>query len=120
VWSPSGEWIACGTSAGPVLVSPDGKIKRQLPRIHAAALGLSKDSQTLYGLCDENGSWSLLAADVRSGAARKVADYGTEISPYTDYALSLALSLSPDGKPLAIGTMKSLWDLWTLEGFAKF
>jgi len=119
VWSPSGEWIACGTPAGPVLVSPDGHVKRTLPRLDAPVLAWSKDSKTLYGLHQENGNWSLRAEDIGSGAIRKVAEYGSEINPYSPYGLGLRLSPSPDGQSFAIGTMKSQWDLWALEGFPK-
>jgi hypothetical protein len=41
-WSPSGEWIACGTARGPLLVSPDGKVKRTLPRLNAYAEGCAR------------------------------------------------------------------------------
>lgn len=117
-WSPSGEWIACGTAGGPLLVSPDGKVKRTLPRLNAAALAWSKDGKTLYGLHGENGHWSLLAADVRSGAIRKVADYGRGIRPFNS-SYNVRLSLSADGANLAIGTLKSENDLWILEGFSS-
>ena len=120
VWSPSAEWIACETAEGPVLVSPDGKKRRTLPRLNATTLAWSKDSQTLYGLHYEEGSQSLLAEDIRSGAIRRVADYGSEIAPYSRLPyFDLHLSLSPDGKSFAIGTLKRQTALWTLEGFPK-
>src|SRR5262249_47206455 len=42
-WSPSGEWIACGTGKGPLLVSPDGKRQRQLKPLNAAILAWGTD-----------------------------------------------------------------------------
>jgi len=120
VWSPSGEWIACGTEEGTVLVSPDGKKTRTLPLPKTGVLAWSKDGQTLYGLHDERGSWSLIAGDLRSGGIRKVADYGFAIYPYSWLPyFDLRLSLSSDGKSFAVGNLKRQTDLWILEGFPK-
>jgi Tol biopolymer transport system component len=118
-WSPSGEWIGCGSGKDATLISPDGKVKRALPGLYVGWVGWSKDSRTLYGLHGESGSWSLLAADIRTGAIRTVADYSSQILPFSSYTQGLRLSLSPDGKSFAVGTLKSKWDLWTLEGFTK-
>jgi len=121
VWSPSGEWIACGVAGGSsILVSPDGKAKRELPHLNAVTLAWSKDGQTLYGLHSEDASWSLLAADIRDGSVRKVADYGLAISPFSRLPyFGLHLSLSPDGTSFAIGNLKRQTAVWTLEGFPK-
>jgi Tol biopolymer transport system component/DNA-binding winged helix-turn-helix (wHTH) protein len=119
-WSPSGEWIACERPEGVLLVSPDGKVKRTLPSMRAYVMGWSKDSATIYGLTPANGRWSLGALDVRSGMLRKVAEYEPEqLTPYTSHHPGLHLSLSPDGKSLAIGTQRVQTDLWILEGFPK-
>jgi DNA-binding winged helix-turn-helix (wHTH) protein/Tol biopolymer transport system component len=130
VWSPSGDWIACQTAVGAyaaqegvtgvALVSPDGKKNRMLPQLKAVVIAWSKDSRTIYGLHDEDGRWSLVAEDVANGAVRKVADYGFEITPFSGNTFfSMRLSLSPDGKSFAIGTLKSQTDLWILEGFPR-
>ena len=61
-WSPSGEWIACGTLSGqPVLVSPDGKTQRMLAPIASSVLTWSNDSQTIYGLDTTKGRKALVA-----------------------------------------------------------
>jgi len=87
---------------------------------NVSALAWSKDSQTLYGLHNQDGRWSLLAEDVRSGAIRKVADYGFEVTPYSaNNFFAMQLSLSPDGKSLAMGSVKRQTDLWILEGFPR-
>jgi Tol biopolymer transport system component len=118
VWSPSGDWIACAAAAGTVWVSPDGKVNRTLPPLNVP-LAWSKDSRTLYGLKGENGISSLLAEDVQSGQIRKVADYGREFTPYSSRGPARSLSLSPDGKSFAIGTLKRQTSLWILEGSLK-
>jgi hypothetical protein len=64
-------------------------------------------------------SW-LVAEDVRTGAIRKLADYGSEIIPYSGgYGPARWLNLSPDGKSVAVGTVKKQTALWILEGFPK-
>ncbi len=118
-WSPSGEWIACNTALGVMLVSPDGKVRRTLPRLNVPPVW-SKDSQTLYGLDGANGLSWLVAEDVRTGAIRKVADYGSEIIPYSGgHGPARRLNLSPDGKSVALGTVKRQTALWILEGFPQ-
>jgi Tol biopolymer transport system component/DNA-binding winged helix-turn-helix (wHTH) protein len=130
VWSPSGNWIACQTAVGAyaaqegvtgvALVSADGTTTRTLPQLKAAVIAWSKDSRTIYGLHDEDGRWSMLAEDVASGAIRKVADYGFEITPFSgNNFFNMRMSLSPDGKSFTIGTLKSQTDLWILEGFPR-
>ncbi len=119
VWSPSGEWIACpGKGSTLLLVSPDGKATRTLPRMGSPALAWSKDSQTIYGIPNQNGRTLLGAVDVRTGAFRRVAEYGPELAPRALFSVT-ALSLSPDGKSLALATENLHTDLWILEGFAK-
>ena len=118
-WSPSGEWIACGTSSGePVLLSPDGKTQRTLAPIASSVLMWSKDSQTIYGIDRTNGRRALVALDVRSNTPRTVVEYSSEIPLfYADWSWGLQLSRSPDGTSVAIGTVTQQLDLWILEGF---
>jgi Tol biopolymer transport system component len=117
VWSPSGEWIACETASGPVVVSPDGKRRRTLGHLNSRVLAWSPDSASLYGLHNERGNWSLVAENIGSGSVRRVADYGSDIIPYASLNYyDLGLSLSPDGKSFAVGTLKGRANLWILEG----
>ena len=125
-WSSNGLFIyvllrqLAGHPQGTLLVSPDGNKRRMLPGLDASVLAWSKDSRTVFGLHDEDGRWSLVAQDVRSGTLRQVAKYGLEVTPFAPLNyFNLQLSLSPDGKSLAIGTIKRQSDLWILEGFPK-
>jgi Tol biopolymer transport system component len=118
-WSPSGTWIACsGPGSVVFLVSPDGKKMRTLPGLGSEALAWSKDSEMIYGIPSRNGRTSLVELNVRTGALRTVADYQPELVPKRLYA-SPRLSLSPDGKRLAMTTQTLQTDLWILEGFAN-
>ena len=83
-WSPSGEWIACGTANGPLLVSPDGRRKRMLTPLNSSMLAWSKDGRTLYGLSPRNGRLLLMAEDIATAAVRQVADYGPGLEPFGD------------------------------------
>jgi Tol biopolymer transport system component len=120
-WSPSGDWIACGTSSGePVLLSPDGKTQRTLAPIASSVLTWSKDSQTIYGIDTTNGRLTLVALDVRSNTPRTVVEYGSEIPLfYSPWSWGLQLSRSPDGTSVAMGTATRQLDLWILEGFPQ-
>jgi Tol biopolymer transport system component len=129
VWSPSGEWIACGAQSGqngplpvtPLLVSPDGNRKRLLKPINALMLAWGRDSRTLYGLDWRSGRMILSAEDIASGAVRNVADYGPGLNVFLNWT-SGRMSLSPDGKSFAVGLSKGpsiQSDLWLLDGFAK-
>jgi hypothetical protein len=120
-WSPTGEWIACGTANGPILVSPDGKQKRKLAPISgAAAIAWSKDGRTLYGLSRNNGRLLLMAENIASDAVRQVADYGPEWEPFGGRLVGdISPSLTPDGKSLTVGLATTQQHLWILEGFDK-
>ena len=119
-WSPSGEWIVCETSKGPMLVSPEGQRTRVLAPLDASVLAWSKDGKTLYGLLRRNGRLVLLAEDIATKAIRQVADYGTELEPYGGrVAGGTRMSLTPDGKCLTVGMATTQQDLWMLEGFEK-
>ena len=131
LWSPSGEWIACGTSLNainaqpvtPLLVTPDGKRKRLLKPMNAAILAWGADDRTLYGLEGRSGRLILTAQDLATGLVRNVADYGPGLNIYVGSVnFSQRMSLSPDGKSFAVGlsvgpAVQS--SLWILEGFAK-
>jgi Tol biopolymer transport system component len=123
-WSPSGEWIACGTQDETVLVSPDAKARRTLSHQGASVLAWSRDSRTIFGLRyspqREARGATLMAWDVRTGMVRTVAEYQPEqLSPFSFSIPGLHLSLSPDDTSLAIGTANIRQDLWMLEGFPK-
>jgi Tol biopolymer transport system component len=124
-WSPSGEWIACGTfSRETVLVSPDGQTHRTLAGIASRVLAWSKDGQTIYGIDTTfdgyamHGGRALVALDVRSNISRTVVEYGSAIPDFfSRWAWGLQLSRSPDGTSVAIGAASRQMDLWILEGF---
>ena len=122
-WSPSGKWIAVSSFMGVALASPDGKDMRMLPGISTSALAWSKDSKTIYALSYSSDPPALRTLDVASGAVRTLADYHLGFQPLqlieTGYTGSIRISLSPDGKSVAVGTAASQADLWILDGALK-
>jgi serine/threonine protein kinase len=120
-WSPNGEWITMQLPEGFGIISPDGETKRVLStRLHnnnEVVHGWSRDSSTIYIAVKDGTHTFLSSLDVRSGAEKRLADYGTEVAFAGIYTSSIRLSLSPDGKSLATSTRQYRGELWKLEGF---
>jgi DNA-binding winged helix-turn-helix (wHTH) protein/Tol biopolymer transport system component len=119
-WSPSGEWIACDTRKGPLLVSPDGKLTRTLRPLDASVMAWSGDSRALYALSLRNGRLKLVAEQVSTKAVREVSDYGSELRPYWGRINGAQrMSLAPNAKSFALGLGGIQSDLWILDGAVK-
>jgi hypothetical protein len=58
------------------------------------------------------------AIDVRTGAARKIADLGSGLNFGLAVNFMLSGSLAPDGKSFATTVAKTTSDIWILDGFA--
>jgi len=123
-WSPDGHWIACAVrnESAIVLISPDGKQSRKIPS--PARTGAqqfvtvwSLDSSTIYVASSLSDPARLDAIDVRTGAARKIADLGSSVNFEMPVNFMLAGSLAPDGKSLATTAAKTSSDIWILDGF---
>lgn len=124
-WSPDGHWIACGVLTEPaiLLISPDGKESRKLPspvRTNAQQFVTvwSRDSSTIYVASSLSDPARLDAIDIRTGAARKIADLGSGINFGLSANFMLSGSLAPDGKSFATTVAKTTSDIWILDGFA--
>ena len=125
VWSPDGQWIACGGPGQTILlVSPDGKQRRHLPSPAQAAdenfvLVWSRDAATIYVASSLTPKARLDAISVRTGESRRVAEYREGLSFRTFAAYSPSGSLSRDGKSIATTVFNSKSDLWILEGYPQ-
>jgi len=85
-------------------------------------LAWSSDGKTLYGLSyTGNDPPALSSLDLKTEAIKKVAEYSLGFQPLLEntYTGRIRLSLSPDGKRLAVGTATNRADLWILDGFAR-
>jgi Tol biopolymer transport system component len=117
-WSPDGEWIAYGDSAGLHLVDPAGDRRRQVTD-SAPTVGLawSSDGRTLYTIDGEG--LAVLAVDVATGRATVVRAldrsrrFGTPTNPGQRF------TVSPDGRSLLATVVRVRQDIWMLEGFSR-
>jgi hypothetical protein len=105
------------------LISPDGKESRKLPspvRTNAQQFVTvwSRDSSTIYVASSLSDPARLDAIDIRTGAARKIADLGSGINFGLSANFMLSGSLAPDGKSFATTVAKTTSDIWILDGFA--
>jgi serine/threonine protein kinase len=112
-WSPTGEWIAAVDTAHIVLVSPDGRSRREL-RGKPGPLAWAPDGKTLYVIHDEGGRGWLGAVDLRSGAERRVRDLG-DVVPVSA-STGPRISVTPDGKSLVYSVARGGTEIWLLEG----
>jgi Tol biopolymer transport system component len=124
-WSPDGHWIACAVRGefAILLISPDGKESRKVPSpVRTGAQDFvtvwSRDSSTIYVASSLSDPARLDAIDIRTGAARKIADLGSGINFELSVNYILSGSLAPDGKSFATTLAKTTSDIWILDGFA--
>jgi hypothetical protein len=84
-WSPDGSWIACNTSQGLALVSPDGAALRVVDDDPWQVFGWAQDSRSLYGIRQNPDSrdFELTAIDVRSGRERIINPHLAPVPPVT-------------------------------------
>jgi dipeptidyl aminopeptidase/acylaminoacyl peptidase len=111
-WSPTGEWIACGT----LLISPDGKNERSLGDRRSPHYVFSKDGKLLYGVRPENGRATLFSLDVATGVEHPIGMSHTFV-PASNLNPSIRLSRAPDGKSVVYSGGNVRGSLWLLEGF---
>lgn len=113
-WSPTGEWIAVADTSHVILVSPDGRAKREL-RSHRGALAWAPDGRTLYVVHVESGRGSVGAIDIRTGVERTlVRDLG-DLAP-ADLNPTARISVTPDGKSIVYAVARGGGDIYLLEG----
>ncbi len=115
-WSAAGDWILYSSTKGLSLVSPDGKLHRQLTARALATSGFSKRGDQVYGIFRDATAqgplWRLLSIDVQSGAEKQIATL--DLPPDVNVS---HFSLHPDGSRFAISVDRSREDIYQLEGF---
>jgi len=123
-WSPSGDWIACVTSSGLDLVSPDGQTTRHLTGAAPLVEGWSKNGDLLYAVKkDERRHLVLFSIEIASGRELTITDLGPAPLvnlPYRTGRASLrGFSRAPDGKSFAASLLRPNSDIWMLDGFGS-
>jgi Tol biopolymer transport system component/DNA-binding winged helix-turn-helix (wHTH) protein len=116
-WSPTGEWIL-NDDGGPKLISPDGKITRELKLGKVLICGFSRDGALLYCMRQEriNAPGELFSVPVAGGPEKIIGSFAPEYRPQPQMAPSLRLTLTPDGKSLTYSIRKTTSNLWMMDG----
>ena len=113
-WSPTGEWIALADPSQVILVSPDGRAKRDL-RCKRGDIAWAPDGRTLYVIHVENRHGWVGAIDIRTGMERRVRDLG-DLVPDSFLQPGDRVSVTPDGKALVYATGQGGGDIFLLQG----
>ena len=79
----------------------------------------SRDASTIYIASSLSDPARLDAIDIRTGAARKIADLGSGINFEMSVNFMLSGSLAPDGRSFATTVAKTTSDIWILDGFSS-
>ena len=121
IWSPDGKWITLATNEGVSVVTPDGRITRQLFGAVSSwtSTGWSRDGKTLYlaiteGYLDPIPS-TLWAINPETAEKRAIGHYQ---GVWFGGSPQMALSASADGKSLATTIVKPYQYIWLVEGLA--
>ena len=114
LWSPANDWILYGAK----LISPDGQATRDLSTTAAVAYAFSADGRMVYGLRQPAafGRLELFSMSVAGGPERTIGSLAREYFPSAGFSPSLRLSLTPDGRSLTYGTLRSTSNLWLMDG----
>jgi Tol biopolymer transport system component len=112
-WSPTGEWILYGTE----LISPDGKVTREIGDHHSPHYVFSHDGMLLYGMRQEGERQLLFSIDLATGRERITGEVHPAMPPASNVEPSIRFTLSPDGKSFIYGSGKFKSNLWMLAGF---
>jgi len=121
VWSPSGEWIL-HSDEGVKLISPDGKTTRTVSATGAVAFAFAADGRTIYGIRPAAAGQNrieLFSMSVAGGPEKTIGSLAQEYLPDASYRPALRLSLTPDGKSLTYGTVRSTSNLWLMDGLTS-
>ena len=117
-WSPDGHWIACDTSQGLMIISPDGKEKRVISEEYLLASTWSADSKHIYVLreADKLRHFALTSIDISTGQERVI---NPDLGPIPHASQPIrGLTLSGAGTvSTSVATARS--DIWVMEDFAS-
>jgi len=117
IWSPTGEWIL-HSDDGVKLISPDGKMTRDISQKSERAYTFSADGKTIYGIrqAAAGDHLELFSVSVNGGPEKVIGSLGLEYAPVSGLNPGLRLSLTPDGKSITYGILKSTSNLWLMDG----
>jgi eukaryotic-like serine/threonine-protein kinase len=121
-WSPRGDWIAsAGTQKGIVLLSPDGKQKKDMGSGLWLTHGWTVEGSALLGIrAADAGRMELVRLDPASGTEHVLADLGNLPAAYK-HGMAVGampfhgLAIAPDGKSFFTSVIRSSSDVWVMD-----
>ena len=120
-WSPDRKWISYFNEQNIVLISPDGKAKKEVPNPGGLChlMSWSKDGLSIYAVSSNSGIICTYQIDVNSGTSRKIGECKSNLNIGTDKKHTLFGCLTPDGKSIVTTAEQYKSDIWVMEGFPK-
>ncbi|MBL8295475.1 MAG: serine/threonine-protein kinase [Bryobacterales bacterium] len=115
-WSPAGDSILCQDPAAARLLSPDGTLIREIKHPLGFASTWSPDGRFIYSDRRLPDRVVLERIDPVTSQATVVAELPLDFRPSSPIA-GARLSVSADGKALAVSTQAGDGDIWILDGF---
>jgi Tol biopolymer transport system component len=117
-WSPDGRWIICDTLDGVVVVSRDGKQRKEVSQEFWIASAWAPDSRTIYVLreADRLRHYALSAVNVDTLVERVINPDLGPIPHASQPIRGLTLS-SPTTIVTSVASVRS--DIWVLDGYAR-
>jgi Tol biopolymer transport system component len=117
-WSPDSSRILC--SKGGVLYTisaMEGASPEYLGKEYEPIATWSRDMRFIYAISDADGKRQLGKLNWKTGKFQPLTDIPAEWTINTPLLGGARLSLSPDGKSLAVTVIRPAGDIWILEGF---
>lgn len=117
VWSPAGDWILY-SDRGMRLISPDGKMTRDLSSLGDSICTFSGDGARLYCVRADggpSGRVQIFSSDLE-GKQRMIGSLDPEYFPSNRFNPSQRVTLTPDGKSITYSTRKQSSNLWLIDG----
>jgi dipeptidyl aminopeptidase/acylaminoacyl peptidase len=116
IWSSDGEWILVPND-GMMLVSADGKVKRDLG-IKDSACTFAGDELLLYCVLDTSPveKHPLVVLDLEGNVVRTIMEFSRADAPVSPFNPGLRLSWTPDRAGLTYAVGKPTQNLYLLEG----
>jgi eukaryotic-like serine/threonine-protein kinase len=115
-WSPRGDAILCRDSGGGRLLSPDGTLISELKHPLGLTATWSPDGRFIYSDRRLSDRAVLERFDPVTGQATVLTELPLDFRPSSPVAAA-RLSVSADGKTVAVSVQAGDGDIWILDGF---
>ena len=117
-WSPDSSKLLCGQAEGLAIIPADGGQPKILGNEYERLGAWSRDMRYVYTFRLSDGRRQLVRLDLTSGQFQPIVEMPNDWVPSNRISPTLLLSLSYDGKSLALPVARPSGDIWLLDGFA--